>query len=98
MIICLKRILEKCFSFNINVNNSLKILWKLRGLSEGNQALATEGTWAYGGHLDTWALKGHSEGARPIKVLEHLGHSGTWALRHSSHLGTGDTLFSRLQF
>ena len=31
MIICLKTISEECFSFNDNVNASLKFLWELGG-------------------------------------------------------------------
>ena len=69
MIICLKVISEKCFSFIVNVNTSLKLLWALGGLSEGNQALGhSEGTWA----------PGHSEGTQ--RTFRHLRHSGTWVL------------------
>ena len=46
MIICLKCISqEECFSFNVNVNTSLKFLGALGGLSEGTQALGySDGT------------------------------------------------------
>ena len=39
MIICLKDISEKCFSFNVNVNASLKFFWAFGGLSEGISTL-----------------------------------------------------------
>ena len=39
MIICLKDILEERFSFNVNVNVSLKFFWAVGGLSGGNQAV-----------------------------------------------------------
>ena len=54
MIIYLKRILEKCFSFNVNENTSLKLLLALGGLSEGNQVIGhSDGTWVLGGHSGT---------------------------------------------
>ena len=66
MIICLKRISEECFSFNVNVNTSLKLLGAFTGLSEDNQSLGhSEGTRALR-HLS------HS-GTRALRVLRHLG-------------------------
>ena len=44
MIICLKGISEECFSFNVNVNASLKFLWALGGLSQGTTLEHSEGT------------------------------------------------------
>ena len=45
---------RKMFLFNVNVNTSLSLLWKLGELSKNNQALKhLESTWALGGHLDT---------------------------------------------
>ena len=64
MVICLKGISEECFSFNFNVNASLKFFWALGGLSEGTQAL---------GHLRTWAHEAHSD----TRVLKPFGHSST---------------------
>ena len=79
MIICLKVISKKCFSFIVNVNTSLKLLWALGGLSEGNQAL---------GHSEsTWALRGHSEGTQ--RTFRHLRHSGTWVLSRGVATGGG---------
>ena len=47
MIIYLKEISEEFFSFNSNVNASLKFLWAHRGLSEDTQSLGhSEGTRA----------------------------------------------------
>ena len=108
IIICLKRISEECFSFNVNVNTSLKFLWALRALSEGNQALGhSEDTWALR-HLESTrrALQHlrHSgtQNLRSLGHLGHLGHLGTQALGHLGHLGhsrdlgTRGTLFTRL--
>ena len=82
MIICLKRISEKCFLFNVNVSTSLKLILALPGLKEDNQLLGhSEGTWAFEGHLGTWALKGHS-GTRSLKTLKHSSALGTQALTH----------------
>ena len=74
LIFSLKRISEKCFLFNFNVNTSLKLLWAIRGLSESNQVLGhSEGTWAPRGHLDTRRAPGHSEGTqRALKALRYL--------------------------
>ena len=54
MIVCLKCISEECFSFNVNVNASLKFL-KARGwLSQDTHALGhLEVTWTLIEHLDT---------------------------------------------
>ena len=84
MIIYLKRILEKCFSFSVNVNTSLKLLLALGGLSEGNQAFGhSEGTWVLRGHLGTRRALGHlrHSGTRTLTTLKHL---DTWALRYLS--------------
>ena len=67
MIICLKGISEECFSFNFNVNASLKAF-------EGHSS-----TWGLRGHLGTRrALKGHSDTRTLIEhsgtwTLRHLG-------------------------
>ena len=91
MIICLKRISEKCILFNVNVNTSLKLLWALRGLSEGNQALEHwESACALIRYLGTWALGGYSKSTRALGHLRHWGtrplralrHAGIWALVH----------------
>ena len=69
MIICLKDISDDFFSFNVNVNASLKFLWVLIGLSEDTQALRH---WQ-----GTWTLRGHySKGTR--RVFKR--HSGTRGL------------------
>ena len=53
-IICLKRISEKCFLFNVNVNTSLKFLLSTRRVAGGQS-----GTCALRGHLDTRRKLGH---------------------------------------
>ena len=96
MILFLKVVSEGCFSFNVNVNTSLKFLSALAGLSEGTQALwHSKSTWALGhskgtrgafkaldhlGHSGNWRLR-----TLGTQALEHLGHTGTWALGHSKH-------------
>ena len=70
MIICLKRISEECFLFNVNVTTSLKFLWTLEGLSEGNQGLEySESIWALKHLVSRRAPEEHLEGIE--------GHSGT---------------------
>ena len=64
MVICSKGISEEYFSFNFNVNASLKFLWALGDFSEDTQEL---------GHLGTWAHEAHSD----TQVLKPLGHSST---------------------
>ena len=77
MIICLKCISEECFSFNVNVNASLKFLKALGWLLLYTHAL---------GHSEvTWTLA-HWEGTQ--RALSHLRHSGTRALVALGHLGT----------
>ena len=111
MNICWKGISEECFSFNVCVNASLKLLWALAGLSKGTSALGhSKGTEVFGnlkdsgtralralGHLSTWTLRALRHlGAREHKALGHLGHVGTQGTRAFKHLGTRGTLFSRL--
>ena len=68
MIICLKRISEECFSFNVNVSANLKLLWALEELSEGTQAREhSEGTQARE-HSEGTQAREHSEG---IQAREH---------------------------
>ena len=96
MIIYLKEISEECFSFNVNVNFSLKFLRTLGGLSEGTEALGhSEGTQRAFRHLrhsgnrairalrylKTWALRA----LRHLESTRALKHLGTQALRHSSN-------------
>ena len=61
---CIKVISGECFSFNANVNASLKFLWGLIGLS-GTQSRVHLGTQK--------ALEGHS-------ALRVLWHWSTWAI------------------
>lgn len=68
----------------MNINTSLKLLWALGELSEGNQAL-----WHW---EDTWALTGHLLGTSLTQTLENWGHSWTWALEHLGHIGHLDIL------
>ena len=100
MIICLKDISE-WFSFNVNINASLKpslkILPAFRGIPEGTQAVGhLEGTWALEHSEDTRrALEMHS-GTQVLRALRPLGaltlralrQLGTWALRLLGYLGT----------
>ena len=62
MIICLKGVSKECFSFNVNVNASLRFLWAFGGLSESNQTVGhSEGTWTLG----------HSQGTQALGHLRH---------------------------
>ena len=90
MIISLKDISEKCFSLNVSVNASIKLLWVLGGLLKGTQALGhSEGIWTLERHSGTW-------GFMALQSLGHLGDLGTWALKALEHVGIWGTLFSKL--
>ena len=46
------------FSFNVNINASLKFLWAIEGLLEGTQALGhSEGIRKVLGHSGTWGTQ-----------------------------------------
>ena len=74
----LKCISEECFLFNLNDNSILKLLWALRGLSEGTQAL---------GHSDSTQITHGHLGNENTPTLEYLKHSNTWHLRHLDTFG-----------
>lgn len=94
MVICVKRISEKCFSFN-NVNTSLNSFEHSEGYRRAIR------------HLGTQRANGHLEGTR--RAFRHLGRSstqgtqgnqalgstGTRALEHSRHLDAFRYLFSK---
>ena len=86
MIICLKHISEEYFLFTVNVNASLKFLWRtrmaIRHLGTQRALGYSESPWALRGHLGIWRALGH---LATLKALKE--HSSTWALkviRHSS--------------
>ena len=75
IIICLKDISEKCFSFNVMAIPAVHSgSWTHKGNLDTQRTIR---------HFSTWRALEENSGTWSLKAL---GHWGNWAFRHSRHL------------